>query len=140
MAGKKLIVAYDGSTDSKKALTMAVDYAKEITSEIYILSVYDVHYALADGAYYSEFAKESEQAFEEKMTLGKKFCEEQGIAVTTEVLQGDPADEIIKYARRQKADLIITGTRGLGGFAQLLLGSVAHRLVTYSPIPVLVVK
>ena len=48
--------------------------------------------------------------------------------------------EIIACAERERADLIVIGTRGTSGFAKLLLGSVASGVVTYSPIPVLVVK
>jgi len=56
------------------------------------------------------------------------------------IQEGNPADAIIKYAKKIEADIIICGTRGYGGFGALLLGSVAHKLVTYAKIPVLVVK
>lgn len=48
--------------------------------------------------------------------------------------------EIIMCAEREGADLIVVGTRGKSGFTKLLLGSVASGVVTYSPVPVLVIK
>jgi len=63
-----------------------------------------------------------------------------GIAAKTIVLEGDPADQLIEYAKGERADLIICGTRGLGGFEAFLLGSVAYKLFIHSSVPVLVVK
>lgn len=140
MTNKKIVVAYDGSPDSKKALKMAIDLAKDLTAAIAVVSVYNIPYGLADGGYYGELSKDYDKLAEKKAAEGKKICEEAGIPVHSEVLQGDPADEIIKYAQQEKVYLILIGTRGLGGFAQLVMGSVAHRVVTYSKIPVLVAK
>jgi nucleotide-binding universal stress UspA family protein len=47
---------------------------------------------------------------------------------------------IVNYADREKADLIVIGTRGRSGVSRMLLGSVASGVVTYAPCPVLVVK
>ena len=140
MTDKKIIVAYDGSVDSKKAVEMAVDLAKNMPTKIIIVSAYDVPTALIDEGRYTVFAKDFETACEEKLAEVRQHCIENGVDADTFVLQGNPADEIIKYAHEKEAYLIITGTRGLGGFARLLMGSVAHKLVTYSDIPVLVVK
>lgn len=140
MTDKKIVVAYDGSADSKKAVEMAVDLAKNMPAKVVIVSAYDVPTALIDEGRYTVFAKDFEAACEEKLAEVQKHCAERGVNADTFVLQGNPADEIIKYAQEEAAYLIITGTRGLGGFARLLMGSVAHKLVTYSDIPVLVVK
>jgi nucleotide-binding universal stress UspA family protein len=60
---------------------------------------------------------------------------------TTEIVQlGDPADQLMKIAARQKADLIVTGAKGLGAVARFLLGSVSTKLVHLSPCSVLVVR
>ena len=60
--------------------------------------------------------------------------------VTSEISSGRPADEIVRIARIRKADVIVAGRRGAGGFPRLLLGSTAERLVRLSPIPVLLVS
>lgn len=46
----------------------------------------------------------------------------------------------MRYAADQRADLIVIGTRGLGGFRDLIIGSVAQKVVSYSKVPVLVIK
>ena len=56
------------------------------------------------------------------------------------VLQGNPSQEILKYAEEMKADLIVIGSRGRTGIEKLLLGSVAEKVVLQSPIPVLLIK
>ncbi len=52
----------------------------------------------------------------------------------------DPADEIVKYAKTRQIDLIVMGTHGRGTVAQLLVGSVAERVVRTAPCPVLTVR
>lgn len=63
-----------------------------------------------------------------------------GLQAIPVILEGEPASELIKYAEQEKVDFIICGSRGHGGFESLLLGSVAHQMVTHSSVPVLVVK
>ena len=53
---------------------------------------------------------------------------------------GEEADVICKYARAKKADQIIMGTRGMGSVSNLLLGSVATKVIHLSKVPVLLVK
>ena len=56
------------------------------------------------------------------------------------LLDGDPADEILRYADRNGIDLITVGSRGLGGLKGLFLGSVSHKLIDETECPCLVVK
>jgi nucleotide-binding universal stress UspA family protein len=53
---------------------------------------------------------------------------------------GKPADEILKVAKQHKADLIVTGAKGLGALGRALLGSVSTRVVQHSACSVLVVR
>ncbi|MEN6414829.1 MAG: universal stress protein [Veillonellales bacterium] len=142
MSVSKIVLAYDGSEDSKFALEWSKSYALQIGAEIAVTSVYDEMPALqAEAASmlipfataYANGLKKHLKEIEEEISVYE-------IAVSTILLKGNPPDEIIHYASQINADLIICGTRGLGGFSSLLLGSVAHKLVAYSPIPVLVVK
>jgi nucleotide-binding universal stress UspA family protein len=56
------------------------------------------------------------------------------------VVRGDPAEQIITRAKREKVDLILLGSRGLSDIRGFLLGSVSHKVATYAPCSVLVVK
>ncbi|MGV2947877.1 universal stress protein, partial [Acinetobacter sp. AGC35] len=63
-----------------------------------------------------------------------------GLNPVVELLQGSPAEVILKYAKQQEVDVIIIGSRGLGGIREFVLGSVSHNVVQSARIPVLVVK
>ena len=56
------------------------------------------------------------------------------------LLAGDPTEELLKFAREKKANLIVAGTHGRTGIARLFMGSVAEGLVRRATIPVLTVK
>jgi nucleotide-binding universal stress UspA family protein len=57
-----------------------------------------------------------------------------------ETYSSSAADEIIRYAQEKEVDLIVVGTKGRSGMSKVLLGSVASKVVTYSPCSVLVVR
>ena len=63
-----------------------------------------------------------------------------GVQATSTIVEGMPADQIVRAARARNADLIVMGTHGRIGFSRLLLGSVASRVISTSPCPVLTVR
>ena len=68
------------------------------------------------------------------------MAEEWGVKIHTEMLEGVPAKEIVEFAEKKKADLIVMGTTGKTGLERILLGSVAERVIKNAHCPVLVVK
>jgi nucleotide-binding universal stress UspA family protein len=62
------------------------------------------------------------------------------IDVGAEVLVGDPATEIVNYAREQNADRIIMASQGRSGVSRWILGSVADKIARQSPIPVVIIR
>ncbi len=83
---------------------------------------------------------EKEQA-EAKDYLNKLASElkNEGIVAETVVMIGQPDEEILNFAQRNEADLIIMSTHGRSGATRWLLGGVADRVVRHSPVPVLTV-
>jgi nucleotide-binding universal stress UspA family protein len=63
-----------------------------------------------------------------------------GLAATVELREGDPADQLIRVATAEGADLIVVGSRGLSTLPRLLLGSVARKVLLHAPQSVLVVR
>jgi nucleotide-binding universal stress UspA family protein len=59
------------------------------------------------------------------------------VAVEPLVVRGPPASVLLRAA--EKADLLVVGSRGRGGFQRLLLGSVSHQVASHSPVPVMIV-
>jgi nucleotide-binding universal stress UspA family protein len=67
-------------------------------------------------------------------------ADRQRFNVRTSVQVGDPAIQIVEYARLESIDLVVIGTHGRSGVAHLVLGSVAERVVRSAPCPVLTVR
>ena len=142
MSIKKIVLAFDGSDGSEKALQWTIGFAKDNGAEIHVTSVIEAIYTASfepvfdvgaiDDIRKSDMTKNAAQA--------EAIYKEHNLVSKSIILDGHPAEEIINYAARIHADMIVCGTRGHGGFSALLLGSIAHKLVTYATIPVVVVK
>ena len=63
-----------------------------------------------------------------------------GVAFTEKVLVGDPAPTILKFIKSSKCDLLVMGSRGLGAFKNLVLGSVATKILSMCDVPVTIVR
>jgi nucleotide-binding universal stress UspA family protein len=70
---------------------------------------------------------------------GKLFTDA-GMAYEWQFEVGHPVDTILHVAKDRGADLIVLGSRGLGGFKRLLLGSVSNGVLHHAPCPVLIVR
>jgi nucleotide-binding universal stress UspA family protein len=62
------------------------------------------------------------------------------VAFTEKVLVGDPAPKILKFIKSSKCDLLVMGSRGLGAFKNLVLGSVATKILSKCDVPVTLVR
>lgn len=138
---KKIVVAYDGSKGSQKALEWALMLAaSSLKSEVTAVTVVKPPEFSPMISEIDEFYSDAEEHYQPLLAKVREFGEEHGVSIKTKILRGHPAESITRYALDQKADLIVTGTLGMGGFKSLIIGSVAQKVVTYSKVPVLVVK
>lgn len=137
---EKILVAVDGSEYSKKALEFACQMADKFGSELHIVHV--PQGAAADRVMVLGGASIMLHASRDVIeNAGKRLIEEaQNIAqgsvggrITTELRGGDPAQEIVASARENAVDCIVIGSRGLGDFSGLLLGSVSHKVNHSAP-------
>lgn len=137
---QKILVAVDGSGYSKKALEFACELAEKFHGSLHIVHVPQGSAAdrvmVLGGASIMIHAGR-EQIENAGRTLidaadeiaGKKLSGK----VTTELRGGDPAAEIVASAQENEADCIVIGSRGLGDFSGLLLGSVSHKVNHSAP-------
>ncbi|MED4958114.1 universal stress protein [Paenibacillus macerans] len=144
MLFNKIVAAYDGSKAANKALDKAIELVKlSADTELVVLHVYDFpRFYVAEGFapvpasmnqdYFNLASKTADEA--------EKRIKEAGLNAKMELVQGPAAETILEYAGKNGADLIVIGSRGLGGIREFVLGSVSHNVVQHAQIPVLVVK
>jgi len=146
---KKILVPIDGSKSADAALDFALDLAEKYSAEIMITTVFDAPSPslLAQGKIFTPISTEN---YIEKLTnfhkeilieaLKKSQKVSPKLQVSKKLLQGRPADKIVETAKEGVFDLIVIGSRGLGGIKELLLGSVSDRVADKAPCPVLIIK
>ena len=136
----RLVVGYDGSEGSRKAVEWAVALAGKFKSDIAVVSVVKLPEFSSSLDELDEAYADGQNYYRPLLEKLVKYGLEQGVALGTEILRGHPAESLVRYAVGKKMDLLVVGTRGMGGFKSLIIGSVAQKVVTYSKVPVLVVK
>ncbi|OXM87890.1 universal stress protein [Paenibacillus rigui] len=143
MLFNKILVAFDGSNLSKKALEKAVYLVKEQASANHIPEleiIHAFHYPTVIGDSYAVDAKKAFlEGAQETLKKAKELVPED-IKAKYVLQNGDPSHTVLQYAENHQFDLIVMGSRGLGAIRELFLGSVSHNIVQQSKIPVLVIK
>jgi nucleotide-binding universal stress UspA family protein len=146
---KKIILCADGSECSKHAAEAAAKLAKQFHSEVVLTNIAPEPPVVSVGPVPipPELCNEADvriknDQYVQKLILdsAKLSLEGAGITPRTMPLAGRPVDEIVDLAEREEADLIILGSRGLGGFRRLLLGSVSDGVLHHAHCPVLIVR
>ncbi len=135
---KHILVALDDAGESKKGMEKAIYIAKLSGAKITGVNVIVVAPTLASTVTnYRDYLTKKAQ---EMLDSAKESCEKQGVQFASKILDGSPASKISEFAEEEKVDLVIVGSRGLGGIKGAILGSVANSLVHKSKVSVLVVK
>ncbi len=132
----RILIAYDGSEVSQRALDRVVRFMKE--AEVALVTVARPIYA--DPRYTGYADPRDEQEQREVLFAARDLLAQGGIAATGYAPIGDPAEEIIASAKAFEAELIVIGARSLGTVRRLVLGSVSTKVMHESDCDVLVVK
>jgi nucleotide-binding universal stress UspA family protein len=139
----KILLAADGSEYTKKALAYLVTH-EELAGPDGEVIVVNVQMAvpprvkaMVGAAAVNDYHREEA---EKVLKPIDRFLKRHALAYTTRWTVGQPGPEIVKAAKKEKAQLIVMGTHGLSLLGRALLGSVAQNVVTDSDIPVLLVK
>lgn len=141
----RLIVPLDGSPLAEQALPVAMDLADDLGVRIHLVRALETEKLRSVLRLSPSAATTYVSSVESLRSVAAAYLEEQAkrvrsrdIPVTTQVVEGSPADELCRLAR--PGDIIVMTTRGRGGLQRWLLGSVTERVVREAPVPVLVVR
>ena len=142
----KILVPVDLSPHAERAFGYATGVARRFGAQVTLLHV--VEDPFATGAWgpetyvpnAGELLREQIAGAERQLTPWKDRPAAQGLAVTTAVITGRPAQSIIDYAASEGCDLIVMGTHGRTGLSHAVMGSVAERVVRKARCPVLTVR
>jgi nucleotide-binding universal stress UspA family protein len=139
-----IIVGVDGSGHSQRALEWAMNEAAVRHSALTVLTVIPVAVSAWTGAPIRSEADEPDrekarQAAQEAAdkTAGQLSGTARPASVTVEAVSGSAAEQLINASR--DADLVVVGSRGAGGFARLMMGSVSNQVAHHAHSPVVVI-
>jgi nucleotide-binding universal stress UspA family protein len=137
-AVSRVLAGVDGSDNSRRALEWAILLAERFEAELVAVHAIGLLSDLGDGP-----PVPSHSHLEElRLKFERDWCAPvRGTTVAHRLLlrDGPPVPVLVGTADDESADLIVVGSRGVGGFPELLLGSTSHHVVERASRPVLVV-
>lgn len=142
---KKILVPIDGSTTSLAALDKAIALARAFDAAIDVLYVLDPYpfTGVGEGFAYglAEYMSTARAQAESALAAAREQCSRAGATATSSLVESHAVWRgILEAAQSGHADLIVMGSHGRSGIEKLVLGSVAQRVVSQAPLPVMVVR
>jgi len=154
MMFKKILVAFDGSEQSKRAIDYAAEMASSSEGELIVLTVVpkvtlpvfpDEGFGSAPitaAQDFGEYQDRMKSMYEKAQADVMKDLKEHYPALKTEqvLLEGRPSATIVEVSEKKSVDLIVMGSRGLGGISGWILGSTSRRVVESCTKPIMIIK
>ncbi len=138
----QVLVPIDGSDYSIRAVEYAIGLAK--TQNAHVMLVYVVDELVVDqfssGPKRDEVEAELKSDGQRAIHYAESLTQKAGVKSTSMLLRGRPFEQIVNTTKSFNIDIVVMGTYGRRGAERILIGSVAERVIEYSPCPVLVVK
>lgn len=138
----KTLVPVDGSDISYRALDTALFLSERLGSKITAIHVME-----QVPTVYIQSQKLLDELLEAHKNESQKILDkcssiatQKGIVINTTLLDGNPASTILEFSQREKYEVIIIGSRGIGHFKELVLGSVSSKILHHSLCPVLLIR
>jgi nucleotide-binding universal stress UspA family protein len=135
---QNMLLPLDGSKEAEKRVDEAISLMKLTKGELILFHVVDV--VPLWGHDIEEDYQFRKDRFEKYIGEIKSRVESEGVNVKVVTTVGKPADEICKYAAREEVDIVLVSPHGAGGVFGWALGSVADKVASRSPKPVLVIR
>ena len=137
---ENILVAVDGSKHSDAAFDVAMDIAQKYGSQLFVLHVFQG--GTGAGTLVSSSDEDDNRSIgQEILNSYEETAKERGLQNVRMLLEeGDAAQRIMETASEVKCGLLLLGSRGRGGFKELLLGSVSHKVTSHADCPILIAK
>jgi|APSaa5957512535_1039671.scaffolds.fasta_scaffold02168_18 nucleotide-binding universal stress UspA family protein len=136
---KNILVALDGSKNSIRALSNAIQFAKQTDASITGLFVIQ-SFPTEMGLVRTMVGKALSKHYKRFIPIAKTMCTKKGVEFLDVVENGEEGKTIVSFAHKHNFDLIVIGSRGMGTLGKLFLGSTSNYVVNSSKIPVMIVK
>jgi len=134
-----IVVGVDGSAASQDALRWAADYTALVHGELRALGAWEWPVSLGVALPFPEdYSPLDDAKTNLAQTVSEVLGESPAISIITEIAEGPPSAALVEASK--SAALLVVGTRGHGGFTELLLGSTSEHCVRYAACPVVVVR
>jgi nucleotide-binding universal stress UspA family protein len=135
-----LLVPYDGSESSKKALVRAAEVSKADGAEVSVLYVIPRYEEMVDFFKTESISKSLYREAEKIAEEAKKLASDLNLSIKAIVQEGHTGEKIVEIADKLKSDLIVMATHGWRGMDKAILGSTTERIIAHANCPVLIVK
>lgn len=140
----KLLVPFDGSENAQRALRYAIMLAQKFGPvSIHVVSAHeepDIYGEIAVYVTREKMAELQRAASEALLERADQILKDSGVAYTREILTGNIAQVIARHADELGCDGIVMGSRGMAALGNLMMGSVATKVVHFAQVPVTIVK
>lgn len=147
----KILVPYDGSRFSKKALEKTMDISKRFDSRLHLLTVLNLSYiqppggllglTRSSGNQVKRFLNASRLDAQKALSEQAKLCKMRGVKADYSIRVGNITEQILEFAKQKKISLIVIGSQGLHGFGKLkTLGSTSRKVSELASCPVLIIR
>lgn len=138
----RILVPIDGSDNSYRAFDASLLLSEKLGAEVTVIHVMEdipVSYVVSE-----KLLREIVDAYKRENQLILSKCSEiatkKGLVIQTKLLQGNPGSTILDFCEKEKYDIIIMGSRGMGKFKELVLGSVSNKVLHHSSCPVMIIR
>lgn len=136
---EQILLAVDGSEHALKAAKLAGDLARAVNAaHLRIVIAYDrIPPYLGEPNFQHVIGARLREA-NERLDKARNAAGKVPAEIHIELIEGDPAEAIVKVAAARKCSVIVMGSRGLSRLSGLVLGSTSQKVVSHAPCPVLI--
>jgi nucleotide-binding universal stress UspA family protein len=137
---ERILLATDDSRHAQRALEYARDLALRDGAQVIVVHAFEPIPRYLGEPMWSEIVGIHVSKGREIANRAMEELKDAGVDAEIEALEGPPAEAILRVAEVREVDLIVMGSRGHGELTSLLLGSVSHRVLAHSRVPVMIIR